>query len=62
MLGEQRWKDIDTMIPRGSAAVPAEIAAPIAFLASDAASYITGQILGADGGLVGGIPGPFTSR
>jgi len=62
MLGEQRWKDIDAMIPRGSAAVPAEIAAPIAFLASDAASYITGQILGADGGLAGGIPGPFTSR
>jgi NAD(P)-dependent dehydrogenase (short-subunit alcohol dehydrogenase family) len=62
LLGEQRWKDIDAMIPRGSAAVPAEIAAPIAFLASDAASYITGQILGADGGLAGGIPGPFTSR
>jgi NAD(P)-dependent dehydrogenase (short-subunit alcohol dehydrogenase family) len=62
LLGEQRWKDIDAMIPRGRAAVPAEIAAPIAFLASDAASYITGQILGADGGLAGGIPGPFSSR
>jgi NAD(P)-dependent dehydrogenase (short-subunit alcohol dehydrogenase family) len=59
LLGEQRWKDIDAMIPRGRAAVPAEIAAPIAFLASDAASYIAGQILGADGGLAGGIPGPF---
>ncbi len=62
LLGEQRWKDIDAMIPRGRAAVPAEIAAPIAFLACDAASYITGQILGADGGLAGGIPGPFTAR
>lgn len=59
LLGEQRWRTIDGWLPRGRAGDPAEIAAPIAFLASDAAGYVTGQILTADGGLVGGIPGPF---
>lgn len=39
-------------IPMGRIAEPADIAAAIAFLASPDASYITGQVLHVDGGLV----------
>ncbi|MBS0325278.1 MAG: SDR family oxidoreductase [Proteobacteria bacterium] len=38
-------------IPLGRWADPAEIAPVFVFLASDAASYVTGQVLGADGGM-----------
>ena len=37
-------------VPLGRFAAPAEIAAAIAFLASDAASFITGVIFPVDGG------------
>ena len=38
-------------IPMGRLAQPAEIATVVAFLLSDEASYITGQVLNVDGGL-----------
>jgi NAD(P)-dependent dehydrogenase (short-subunit alcohol dehydrogenase family) len=46
-------------VPMGRFAEPSEIAAGIAFLASDQASYITGQTLIIDGGLTLGIDLPL---
>ena len=39
------------LVPLGRKASPEEIAYAVAFLASDQAAYITGQVLGVDGGM-----------
>jgi len=44
----QRW--IRSRTPMGRAGDPAELVGPLLFLASDAASYVTGQVLAVDGG------------
>lgn len=50
-LGEEWKKQLLQRIPLGRVAEPAEIADVAAFLLSQRASYITGQVIGANGGL-----------
>ena len=47
---EELWATVAALPPLGRVATPDETAAPIAFLLSDEASFITGAILLADGG------------
>jgi 3-oxoacyl-[acyl-carrier protein] reductase len=42
------------MVPAGRKGTPEDVAGAVAFLASEAAAYITGQVLNVDGGLVMG--------
>ena len=51
-LSDDQKDAILGMIPLGRHAAPEDIAPLVAFLASDAAGYITGQTLHVDGGLV----------
>jgi 3-oxoacyl-[acyl-carrier protein] reductase len=52
MAGEAFAADaIKQMVPAGRAGRPAEVAALVAFLCTDAAGYINGQVIGVNGGM-----------
>jgi len=52
MLGEERLRYIKGQIPSGRLGTCEDVAHLVCFMASDRASYITGQVIQIDGGLV----------
>ena len=50
-LSADAHKTLAAQIPAGRLGVPADVAATVCFLASDEASYITGQVVGVNGGM-----------
>jgi len=51
-LSDEIKKTLEAQIPLGKRGQPENIASAVAFLASAEASYITGQVLSVDGGMV----------
>ena len=49
---EERLRDFESRVPLGRAGLPEDIAGVVVFLASEDASYITGQHLCVDGGFL----------
>lgn len=52
ILKGERWKDAVKLIPIGRLAEPGEIAGVVAWLCSETAGYITGEILNVNGGML----------
>ena len=52
VLGQDILKELEEQTPLGRLGTPADIAHAVAFFASEKASFITGQVLTADGGFI----------
>jgi len=52
VLGEETLRDLAEQTPLGRLGTPEDIAHAVAFFASEKASFITGQVLTADGGFI----------
>jgi glucose 1-dehydrogenase len=57
MEDPQKMKTLDAAIPLGRMAEPQEIGSVVAFLAGDAASYLTATTIFVDGGIMHSSPG-----
>jgi 3-oxoacyl-[acyl-carrier protein] reductase len=54
-LGEERVSQMTSQVPLGRAGTVDDVAGVVGFLASDAASYVTGAVIPVDGGLGMGL-------
>ena len=52
VLGQETLDELAQMTPLGRLGTPEDIAAAVAYFASDAAGFVTGQVLTADGGFI----------
>ena len=52
VLGQETLRQLAEETPLGRLGTPEEVAHAVVFLASDKASFLTGQVLGADGGFI----------
>ena len=52
VLGQETLRDLAEQTPLGRLGTPEDVAHAVAFFASEGASFVTGQILSADGGFI----------
>ena len=52
VLGDETLRDLADNTPIGRLGKPEDIAAAVSYLASDGASFVTGQVLTCDGGFI----------